>query len=193
MFAFKIRTNTRGNTWASPQILLQCMKRSNSTQIGSNPDSSLSALDPRLQNPSETSRRDVKMAVSSARRTLPVLAQFRTCRCVLGDQSADARRGAALGGQLRQAAEAAAWVAADKRGVRWLQLHIHDSPRNQLNSRSIGDGGRAVRVSVNKALTLCDGFSKLLKTLRQRAQSKVRQCDAGQVIYFGRRNRCMIA
>jgi hypothetical protein len=31
-------------------------------------------------------------------------------------------------------------VAADERGVRWLQPHIHDSPRNQLNSRSIGDG-----------------------------------------------------
>jgi hypothetical protein len=36
--------------------------------------------------------------------------------------------------------EAAAAVAADERGVRWLQPHIHDSPRNQLNSRSIGDG-----------------------------------------------------
>ena len=35
---------------------------------------------------------------------------------------------------------AAALVAADERGVRWLQPHIHDSPRNQLNSRSIGDG-----------------------------------------------------
>jgi hypothetical protein len=40
---------------------------------------------------------------------------------------------------------------------------------------------------------VCDGFSKLLKTLRQRAQGKVRQRDAGQDIYFGRRNRCMIA
>ena len=61
MFAFKIRTNTRGNTWASPRILLQCMRRSNSTVIGSKPDSSLTALDPWLQNPSETLRRDVKM------------------------------------------------------------------------------------------------------------------------------------
>jgi hypothetical protein len=61
MFAIKIRTNTRGNTWESPRILLQCMKRSNSTVIGSNLDSSLTALDPRLQNPSETLRRDVKM------------------------------------------------------------------------------------------------------------------------------------
>ena len=61
MFASKIRTNTRGNTWASPRILLHCMKRSNSTVIGSKPDSSLTALDPWLQNPSETLRRDVKM------------------------------------------------------------------------------------------------------------------------------------
>ena len=29
-------------------------------------------------------------------------------------------------------------------------------------------GRRAVHVSVNKALAVCDGFSKLLKTLRQR-------------------------
>lgn len=34
---------------------------SNSTVIGSKPDSSLTALDPWLQNPSETLRRDVKM------------------------------------------------------------------------------------------------------------------------------------
>jgi len=52
---------------------------------------------------------------------------------------------------------------------------------------------RAVHVSVNKALAVCDGFSKLLNILRQRAQGKVRQRDAGQDIYFGRRNRCMIA
>jgi len=52
-------------------------------------------------------------------------------------------------------------------------------------------GRRTVHVSVNKALG--DGFSKLLKTLRQRAQGKVRERDAGQDIYFGRRNRCMIA
>ena len=52
---------------------------------------------------------------------------------------------------------------------------------------------RAVHVSVNEALAMCDGFSKLLKTLRQRAQGKVRERDAGQDIYFGRRNRCMIA
>jgi hypothetical protein len=112
---------------------------------------------------------------------------------VLGDQSADARRGAAHGGELRQAAEAAAWVAADKRGVRWLQPHIHDSPRNQSILEVSAMGGRAVHVSVNKALAVCDGFSKLLKTLRQSAQSKVRQRDAGRDIYFGRRNRCMIA
>ena len=52
---------------------------------------------------------------------------------------------------------------------------------------------RKVHVSVNKALAVCDGFSKLLKTLRQRAQGEVRQHDAGQDIYFGRRYRCMIA
>ena len=51
----------------------------------------------------------------------------------------------------------------------------------------------AVHVSVNKALAMCGGFSKLLKTLRQRAQGNVRQRDAGQDIYFGRRNRGMIA
>ena len=55
-------------------------------------------------------------------------------------KSADARRSAAIGGELHQAAGAAAWVAAGKRGVTRLQPHIHDSPRNQLNSRSIGDG-----------------------------------------------------
>ena len=54
-------------------------------------------------------------------------------------------------------------------------------------------GRRAAHVSVNKALAVCDGFSKLLKTLRQRTQGKVRQRDAGQDIYLGRRNRCMIA
>ena len=56
-------------------------------------------------------------------------------------------------------------------------------------------GRRTVHVSVNKALAVCvcDGFSRLLKTLRQRAQGKVRERDAGQDIYFGRRNRCMIA
>ena len=31
-------------------------------------------------------------------------------------------------------------VAADKRGVTRSQPQIHDSPRDQLNSRSIGDG-----------------------------------------------------
>ena len=41
-------------------------------------------------------------------------------------------------------------------------------------------GRRAAHVSVNKALAVCDGFSKLLKTLRQRTQGKVRQRDAGQ-------------
>jgi len=50
-------------------------------------------------------------------------------------------------------------------------------------------GRRAVHVSV----AVSDGFSKLLKTLRQRTQGKVRQRDAGQDIYLGRRNRCMIA
>jgi Cyclic nucleotide-binding domain len=110
------------------------------------------------------------------------------------NKSADARRGAADDGELRQAAGAAASIAADKRGVTRSQPQIHDSPRNQLNSRSIDDReARAVHVSVNKALAVCDGFSKLLKTLRQRAQGKVRQRDAGQDIYFGRRNRCMIA
>jgi hypothetical protein len=46
-------------------------------------------------------------------------------------------------------------------------------------------GRRAVHVSVNKALAVCDGFSKLLQTLRQRAQGKVRQRDAGQDIILG--------
>ena len=108
-------------------------------------------------------------------------------------KSADARRGAADDGELRQAAGAAASVAADKRGVTRLQPQIHDSPRNQLNSRSIGDERRTVHVSVNKALAVCDGCSELLKTLRQRAQGKVRQRDAGQDIYLGRRIRRMIA
>jgi hypothetical protein len=72
------------------------------------------------------------------------------------------------------------------------QPQIHDSPRNQL-ILEVSAMGRRVHVSVNKALAVCDGFSKLLKTLRQRAQGKVRQRDAGQDIYFARRNRCMIA
>ena len=55
-------------------------------------------------------------------------------------KSADARRGAPVGGELRQAAAAAAPVATNKRGVTRSQPQIHDSPRNQLNSRSIGDG-----------------------------------------------------
>ena len=43
-------------------------------------------------------------------------------------KSADARRGAAVGSELRQAAGAAAWVAADKRGVTRLQpLHSRES------------------------------------------------------------------
>jgi hypothetical protein len=49
-------------------------------------------------------------------------------------------RGAAHGGKLHQAAGATARVAADKRGVTGSQPQIHDSPRDQLNSRSIGDG-----------------------------------------------------
>jgi hypothetical protein len=71
-------------------------------------------------------------------RALPLLPRFRTYRCVasLGDQSAEARQGAAHGGELRQNAGAAASVA--RRQARRSQ--IHDSPRNQLNSRSIGDG-----------------------------------------------------
>ena len=44
-------------------------------------------------------------------------------------KSADARRGAAHGGELRQVAGAVALVAADERGLRWLQPQIHDSPR----------------------------------------------------------------
>ena len=46
--------------------------------------------------------------VSRASRALPLLPRFRTCRCVasLGDQSADARRGA------RPAAAAAGWPHA---------------------------------------------------------------------------------
>jgi hypothetical protein len=52
--------------------------------------------------------------------------RFRTYRCVapLGDQSADARQGAAVVGELRQAAGAAARAAPDKRGVTRLQPHI---------------------------------------------------------------------
>ena len=107
-------------------------------------------------------------------------------------KSADAR-GTAHGGELHQAAGAAASVAADERDVTRSQPHIHDSPRNRSILEVSAMGRRAVHVSVNKALAVCDGFSKLLKTLRQRAQGKVRQRDAGQDIYFGRRNRCMIA
>jgi hypothetical protein len=80
--------------------------------------------------------------VSSTRRALPLLpdsgriaASHRSAT-----KSADARRGAAHGGELRQAAGAVASVATDKRGVTRSQPQIHDSPRNQLNSRSIGDG-----------------------------------------------------
>jgi hypothetical protein len=45
--------------------------------------------------------------VSSASRALPLLAQFRTYRCVapLADQLADPRRGAARGGELRESSE----------------------------------------------------------------------------------------
>ena len=42
----------------------------------------------------------------------------------LGDQSVDARRGAAVDGELREAAGAAAWAVPDKRGVTRLQAHI---------------------------------------------------------------------
>ena len=41
---------------------------------------------------------------------------------------------------VKPAARAAASIAADQRGVTRSQPQIHDSPRNQLNSRSIGDG-----------------------------------------------------
>jgi hypothetical protein len=80
--------------------------------------------------------------VSSASRALPLLAQFRTYRCVapLADQLADPRRGAARGGELRQAAGAVASVATDKRGVTRSQTHIHDGPRNARldpNSRRV--------------------------------------------------------
>ena len=64
----------------------------------------------------------------------------RPARPALDHQQAIARRGAAHGGELRQAAGATARVAADKRGVTRSQPQIHDSPRDQLNSRSIGDG-----------------------------------------------------
>jgi hypothetical protein len=80
--------------------------------------------------------------VSSTRRALPLLpdsgriaASHRSAT-----KSADARRGAAHGGKLPQAAGTVASVAPDKRGVTGSQPQIHDSPRNQLNSRSIGDG-----------------------------------------------------
>ena len=67
-------------------------------------------------------------------------------------KSADAQRGAAVGGELRQAAGAVASVATDKRGVTRSQPQIHDSPRNQLYSKSIGMGRRTVHVSVNMTL-----------------------------------------
>jgi hypothetical protein len=58
-----------------------------------------------------------------ARRALPPLAQSGhiTASRRSATKSADARRGAAVGGELRQAAGAAASVAADKRGVTRLQ------------------------------------------------------------------------
>ena len=45
-------------------------------------------------------------------------------------KSADARRGAGDDGELRRAAGAAAWAAADKRGVTRSQPQISDGPRN---------------------------------------------------------------
>jgi hypothetical protein len=70
--------------------------------------------------------------VSSANGAVPLLPRFRTYCCVasLGDQSVDARRGAAVGGELRQAAGAVASVAAHTRGVTRSRSRIHDGPRN---------------------------------------------------------------
>jgi hypothetical protein len=80
--------------------------------------------------------------VSSASRALPLLSDSGPIAAShrSATKSADARRGAAVNDELRQVAGAAALVAADERNVRWLQPQIHDNPRNQLNSRSIGDG-----------------------------------------------------
>ena len=52
--------------------------------------------------------------ISRARRALPLLPRFRTYCCVapLGDQLANARRGAAVGGELRQAAGVVGRAAA---------------------------------------------------------------------------------
>ena len=78
--------------------------------------------------------------VSSASRALPLLAQSGHIAAShrSATKSADARRGAALGGEPN--AGATARVAADKRGVTRSQPQIHDSPRNQLNYRNIRDG-----------------------------------------------------
>jgi hypothetical protein len=89
----------------------------------------------------------------------------------------EARR---MAGGLHQAAGAAALVAADERGVRWLQPHIHDSPRNQLKKYR-----HAVHVSVNKALAVCDGFSKLLKTLRSAHKVKCVSVTPARIFILG--------
>ena len=64
-------------------------------------------------------------------------------------KSADARRGAAHGGELHQAAGAAALVAADERGVRWLQPQTlkGGARRNQPRSVALTTGADALPVS----------------------------------------------
>jgi hypothetical protein len=44
---------------------------------------------------------------------------------------------------------------------------------------------RKVHVSVNKALAVCDGFSKLLKTLPQRAQGKCVSVTPARIFILG--------
>ena len=46
-------------------------------------------------------------------------------------------------------------------------------------------GRRAVHVSVNKALAVCDGFSKLLKTLRQRHKVKCVSVTPARIFISG--------
>ena len=62
-------------------------------------------------------------------RKIALLAAAEGARVVVNDLGG-AARGAADGGELHQAAGAAALVAADKRGVTRSQPQIHDGPRN---------------------------------------------------------------
>jgi len=83
-----------------------------------------------------SSNRDVRFGSSTSFQAqaahFRLYPDWRTCCCVapLGDQSADPRRGPPHGGELREAARAAAPVATNRRDVTRSQPHIHDSPRN---------------------------------------------------------------